>query len=405
MTQSLSGTLAALMLAVAGGAARTVDVQFVARVTRGLGLAAAIPVIWMIVQLLPVPFPELAHTIWINSAEALDQKAWGHISVDLGKTIVALAIYLANVALILTSILVAKDHRRAGSLFILLGAITVLTVVALLADHFFHLFVFALGNPQDVLGAASALGLILSLAACAAGLERSEDRRLALAANARTFVIASGAGLLICAAGLAATRNENVAIVVAFGVATFVSIQLVRRLKLGAWSTAVLLATLATAAVMIIVWRFDTARALSPLSQFATAAPADSLAVAQRLLSDTGWLGTGAGTYTVLLPIYQEFGSMTTQPPSTAAAFAVELGIPMVLIATAIVVALIIRLYRGALSRGRDSFYAAAAASGVIILFGETFCDASLLHSGVAVIGDTIVGIGLAQSASRTDTP
>ena len=93
----------------------------------------------------------------------------------------------------------------------------------------------------------------------------------------------------------------------------------------------------------------------------------------------------------------------STQPPSTAAAFAVELGIPMVLIAAAIVVALIIRLYRGALSRGRDSFYAAAAASGAVILFGETFCDASLLHSGVAVIGDVIVGIGLAQSASRTD--
>ncbi|MGA2999934.1 hypothetical protein [Bradyrhizobium sp.] len=81
------------------------------------------------------------------------------------------------------------------------------------------------------------------------------------------------------------------------------SIQLDRQLKLPAWSTALLLATLVVAAVMIVVWRFGAARAPSPLLQFATAAPADSLAVAQRLLSDAGWMGAGAGTYAVLVSI------------------------------------------------------------------------------------------------------
>jgi hypothetical protein len=393
--QSLAGALVAVTMAAAGIAGRAVDVQFAAQVTRRLGLAAAIPVLWMIIQLLPMPLPQLSHTIWINSNEALATKAWGHISVDIGNTVEALAFYLANIALILTSILVARNHRRAGRLFILLGAMTILTVVVLLADRFFHVLVFALGNPQDVLGAASALGLILSLTAGAVGLERDGDRQ--------TLLFASGGGVLICGAGLAAAGNSNIAIVAAFGAATFVSIQLDRRLKLPAWSTALLLATLVVAAVMIVVWRFDTARALSPLLQFATTAPADSLAVAQRLLSDAGWMGAGAGTYAVLLSIYQEFGGMTKQPPSTAAAFAVEFGIPMVAIAAAISVALIIKLYRGALSRGRDSFYAAAASSGAVILLGQAFCDASLLHSGVAVIGDALVGVGLAQSASRAD--
>jgi hypothetical protein len=398
VTQSLSGTLAAITLAVAGVAARAVDVQFAAQVTRRLGLAAAIPVVWMIIQLLPMPFPELSHTIWINGNEALDAKAWGHISVDLGKTLEALVFYLANIALILTSILVARDHRRAGRLFILLGAITILTIVALLADRFFHVFVFALGNPQEVLGAVSALGLILSLAAGAAGLERQG----APAGNTRTLLIAGGGGVLICGAGLAAAANTNTAIVAAFGAAAFLSIQLIRRLRLAAWSTAVLLLTLGTAALMIVVWRFDTARALSPLTQFASAS-ADSLAAAQRLLSDAGWLGAGAGTYAVLLPIYREFGSTAMQPPTTAAAFAVELGKMMVLVAAAIGAGLIVMLYRGALSRGRDSFYSATAASGAVILLGQAFCDASLLHSGVALIADALVGIGLAQTASRAD--
>jgi hypothetical protein len=397
--QSLSGTLVAVALAAAAVAARAADVQFATRVTRRLGLAAAIPAIWMIVQLLPMPIPNLSHTIWINGNEALNQTAWGHISVDLGKTIGALACYLANIALILTSILVARVHQRAGWLLIVLGAITVLTVVALLVDRLLHVFVFALGNPQDVLGAASALGLVISLAAGSAGL----DRPATPAGNSRTFLVASGAGILICAAGLAATADINIAILAAFGAATFLSIQLVRRLQLAAWTTIVLLATLGVAAAMIVTWRFDSNRTLSPLLQFATAAPASSLAVAQRLVSDTGWFGTGAGTYTVLLPIYREFGSAATQVPSTAASLVIELGLPVTLIAFAIGVGLVVMLCRGAVTRGRDSYYAAAAASGVVILLGQTFCDASLLHSGVAVIGDALVGVGLAQSVSRAD--
>jgi hypothetical protein len=399
VTQSLSGTIAAVTLAAAGVAARAADVQFAAQVTRRLGLAAAMPVVLMVIQLLPMPFPGLSHTIWINGNEALDQQAWGHISADLGETLEALAFYLANIALIVTSVLVARDHTRAGRLFAGLSAITNLTVIALLGDRIFHVFAVPSDDLHEVLGATSTLGLLLSLAA---GADRL-DRRGTPAGNSRTFLFASGAGVLICGAGLAATANENVAIVAAFGAATFLSVQFARRLRLATWSTAVLLATLVTAAAMIVLWRFDSNRALSPLLQFATAAPAGSLAVAQRLLSDTGWFGTGAGTYAVLLPIYREFGNAATQVPSTAVALTVELGLPMALLVIVTGVGLIVTLYYGALTRGRDSIYAAAAASGVVILLGQAFCDASLLHPGVATIGDVLIGIGLAQSISRAD--
>jgi hypothetical protein len=401
--QSLLGTLAAATLSAAGVAAQAADVQSATQVTRRLGLAAAIPAIGMIIQLLPMPIPEFSHTIWINGNEALHKRAWGHISVDLGDTVQALAFYLANVALILATVLVARNHQRAGRLFTLLGAITILTVVALLGSRFFHVFAIAPDELRVVLCATSALGIVMSLAAGAAGLDRRESRRSVPDGNARAFLLASATGLVICVAGVVSTANANIAVVVAFGVATFASIQLVRRMRLATWATPTLLATLVTAALMIIVWRFDTTRAFSPLLQFATAASPSSLAVAQRLLSDTGWLGTGGGTYEVLLPIYRELGSMATQPPTTAAAFAVEFGMPMVLVAAAIGTGLIVMLYRGALSRGRDFFYAATAASGAVILLGQAFCDTSLLHPGVAVLGDALVGVGLAQSARRSD--
>lgn len=92
-----------------------------------------------------------------------------------------------------------------------------------------------------------------------------------------------------------------------------------------------------------------------------------------------------------------------TTPPSTAAALVIELGWPMTLFVFALAIGTIVALYRGALVRGRDSFYPAAAAACAVILSLQAFCDASLLRAGIAVLGDAIIGLGLAQSVSRSD--
>jgi hypothetical protein len=119
------------------------------------------------------------------------------------------------------------------------------------------------------------------------------------------------------------------------------------------------------------------------------------------MLSDTGWTGIGAGNYASLLPIYQELGGSVPKTPSTAAAFAIELGWPMALFTISATIGLVVILSRGALVRGRDSFYPAAAAACAIIVLGQAFCDASLLHSSVAVVGGAVIGLGLAQSISQ----
>jgi hypothetical protein len=156
------------------------------------------------------------------------------------------------------------------------------------------------------------------------------------------------------------------------------------------------------AAVMIIVWRYDSARALSPFLRFAAASSPDAISVAQRLLSDTGPLGTGAGTYAALLPLYQDLGSSVASAPSTAAALTIELGWPMALFSVAIA-AWIAAIF--AFARGRGSFYPAAAAACTIVVLGQVFCDASLSNSCVAVIGAAVIGLGLAQSVSSRDGP
>jgi hypothetical protein len=407
MAQSLVEVLSAAALAFVAGSARAADVNFAAQATRRLKLAAAVPVIWMIIQLLPMPFPGMSHSIWINADEALNQRSFGHISIDIGKTIEALIFYAANITLMIVSMFVARDRRRAELALFSLAATASLTTVVLIILDFVPVGSLAAGETTEMLAAVSSLGAILSVATGTCAIERGESRRPEpdrKAPNTRMTLALAIAGLLVCIAGLAVSVTLNVGLVVAFGVITFGSIQAIRRFGLTGWATVIFVATMVIAATMIVFWRYNSGGSLSPFLAFATAASPQAISVAQRILSDTNWLGTGAGTYAPLLPIYQELGSTVTRPPSTAAAFAIELGWPAVVFAFLFSIGIIATLYRGALNRGRDSFYPAAAAACAIIVLGEAFCDASLLHSCVAVLGDTVIGLGLAQHISGGDS-
>jgi hypothetical protein len=57
---------------------------------------------------------------------------------------------------------------------------------------------------------------------------------------------------------------------------------------------------------------------------------------------------------------------------------------------------------RGAVRRGRDSFYATGAAGCAITLAAEAFADASLLGTAILILAATVLGLGLAQSVGRT---
>ena len=73
----------------------------------------------------------------------------------------------------------------------------------------------------------------------------------------------------------------------------------------------IFVATMITAAAMIILWRYDSARMLSPFLQFATAASPDAISVTQRILSDTGLAGNWRGNFCAALaclPGARQFG-------------------------------------------------------------------------------------------------
>src|SRR3569832_2215159 len=169
--RSLAEALAALAIASLGISARAADINVAAKAIKGLKAATAIPAIWMIVQLLPTPIG--AHSVWAYADAALGQHRWGHISLDLGRTVLALAFYTANIALAVAAIFVARDRRRAELILTALTAISALTVAGLLIGKWG--LIAGVTNPDEILSGVGGLGILLSLTSVVRALERSES--------------------------------------------------------------------------------------------------------------------------------------------------------------------------------------------------------------------------------------
>ena len=122
------------------------------------------------------------------------------------------------------------------------------------------------------------------------------------------------------------------------------------------------------------------------------------------MLDDAPLVGTGAGTFAALAPIYREIDD---PPPNSvaataAAAFAIELGKPMFWLIAAATAGSIFILLRASLQRGRDSFYPAMAGSCLITLLLLSFNNAGLFGTATSLIAAAVIGLGIAQSKSRT---
>ncbi len=171
--QSLIAVLAALALACVGIFARAGDVDLATRSTRGIKLAAAVPAIWMAIQLLPTPIG--AHSIWNYANDAMGRQSWGHVSVDLGMTTLALVFYLANVSLILVGIFVARDRRGAELVLAVVTATMAITIIVLLIGKSGLIPGFD-GDLNEILGAVSAFGILLSLTSGTRAIEQRGSR-------------------------------------------------------------------------------------------------------------------------------------------------------------------------------------------------------------------------------------
>jgi hypothetical protein len=397
--------VAAIMLATAAKAAQT-ELASTAQLLKRFSLAILLPLVWMVLQTLPLPFSPLANPVWSTTSIALnDPSLPGRISLDPGATLGGLFLYLVNVSLVVSTVIITKDRHRAETLLFVLCAVTTFMSLEVLLgrlDLFAGLITDA-GGPTSPFPAATALAILTNGALIARAIERhlhQQDIRNLASVPLWLGVLSGLSGIAVAFAAMATFARGTLLVVTALGLTVIVFIAAVRRLGFRSWPSAMLFAVVVVTAGAIALPRVQSGG--SGLLGFVNFAP-EAVALAGRMYADASWLGNGVGTFGLTSKAYQELGATTLAvPPSTAVLIVIESGRLALVILAGFAAQLFFVTFRGAVRRGRDSFFASAAAAGILVVLCESFLDSSLSSASVQIIGAMMVGLGLAQSAGRT---
>ncbi|WP_245266341.1 hypothetical protein [Bradyrhizobium sp. WSM1743] len=323
----------------------------------------------------------------------------GPITADIGLTVNALLLALAAVSLLSVAILVVRNRGRAELVLFVLSGVT--AVSALMLD--LHRLSPALAGaaPHDLATTLAGLGLMLNLAVMQLAAERAETRHSLLRSVA--IGLCGLVGALVSAAAIFGFSGSNSAIAAAFGVVVILLILVIRRLDLSPLAAGALSAAALIGAAIVLTFLFEKSSGpilLRLIPEMGT----ETKAALERMLADTRWFGAGAGTFAAVGRIYQsDAGAVLSAPSAATSVFA---GMGWIGLAATIAVSLIalLRLFFGALQRGRDSFFPAAAAACVLFALVQSFAGPGLLRPAAILCLSVIVGLGLSQSVSQSSS-
>jgi hypothetical protein len=311
-------------------------------------------------------------------------------------TLLALGRYLFALGIGFVATTVAIDRERAQwTLFVLVGMTTLLSALVIANG-------IGAGVDHGTANASAALGAILSFAATlhfAERLEMQRDRTAVAIARSAAVLGACALAWAMCGYAVVHSSPRQILFVAGCGSAVLALIGAARRTGIGIRTAMATAAAGLVAAVGIAAAGADAPG--DPFLRFAIDEPIPAI---ERMLADTGMAGSGAGTFSALVPIYGTVADIArgAAVPTAAAAVAIELGRPMWGLLVVIGIAIAGALFRAAMERGRDWCYPGAAASCIVVIVLESFVDVTFFATAVMLVASAVVGLGLAQSESRT---
>ena len=390
----LGTTAAALSLLAATASARKADYDHFVRATSwGRWILIAIPLL-IAAQLAPLPL-SIAHPIWASTRDAIGGLPLGPITADLGLTVSALLLAMAAISLLAVTILVVRNRGRAELVLFVLSGLT--AVSALMLD--LHRLSLAAATPADFTTSLAGLGLMLNLAVMQLAAERAETHHSVLRSVA--IGLCGLVGASVSAVAIFGFSGTNSAIAASFGIVLILLILVIRRLDLSPLAASALSVAALVGAAIVLSFLFE--KSSGPvLLRLVPEMGGETRAALERMLADTRWFGAGAGTFAAVGRIYQsDAGAALTAPSAAPPVFAglgwIGLGIMMVVSLIALV-----RLFFGALQRGRDSFFPATTAACVLFALVQSFAGPGLLRPAAILCLSVIVGLGLSQSVSQS---
>ncbi|MFK4489238.1 hypothetical protein [Bradyrhizobium sp. USDA 336] len=391
------GTMAAALgLLAAALSSRKADYEHYLRATSwGRWILLAIP-LSIAAQLAPLPL-RFAHPIWASAHEVIGGLSLGPITADIGLTVNALLLALAAISLLGVAILVVRNRGRAELVLFVLSGVTAIS--ALMLD--LHRLSPALAGsvPHDLTTSLAGLGLMLNLAVMQLAAERAETHHSIV----RSVVIGlcGLVGALVSAAAIFGLSGTNSAMAAAFGVVLILLILVIRRLDLSPLAASALSVAALIGAAIVLTFLFE--KNSGPiLLRLVPEMGTETKAALERMLADTRWFGAGAGTFAAVGRIYlSDAGAVLTAPSAATSVFAGMGWLGLVAMIAVSLLALV-RLFVGALQRGRDSFFPASAAACVLFALVQSFAGPGLLHPAAILCLSVILGLGLSQSVSQS---
>lgn len=356
------------------------------------------PCIWMLIQILPLGGRPLTNSIWVSASSALGHPLAGTITIDTGETILALARYITAISVVLLSVVVALDRQRAVALLVLSTLVTVgmsAGFIAIQLDWEPNTAFDHLTNRADIT-AIVVIGIVLSAAVTVRSYEKTKSPRYESSRRLISLLtmIASLASLMVCSIATLMTSHAT-QFAGLIGMATVASVFAIRKWRLGRWGQFGLAATAVVTIVAFI--------AASPGNgSNLTIGLADQRSGAiERMLSDARWNGSGAGTFDALAPIYRDLDEADVRANSTTAAIvAIEMGWPFLWVCCIALMAGAAILFRCAMLRRQECFYASAGAGCILAFLISSFGTYGTLGASSPVLLSVVSGLAIAQSKS-----
>ncbi|MDA9503443.1 hypothetical protein XI09_01015 [Bradyrhizobium sp. CCBAU 11386] len=378
-----------------------------ARLLRPLLIIALItPALWMALQLVPIPFGGLGNPIWATASAALNEPLAERFTVDLRATMLSLAQYNAIVATALVTAVVALDRQRAAR--VLYALVCVTTLVSALAiwrtispshDSSPSAYAAAVTNGSI----AAALGVILSTAMAIRAFDqlRRPGRSPRSAKGPIASLLAAILSLIVSIATVLVCSDSAMVAAALLGAGTLAAVVAIRRWFFGFWGMAGAVATaaiifIASFTVIPIKKNTDLTLALSTQSEAAT----------ERMLQDIGPVGSGAGTFDALLPVYRDIGvTAVRERPTVAAAIAIEMGHAFLCGLLIVTVVGACTLFKRSLSRGYDYLFPAVGAGASVSLLILAFAKDGILNLSVSLLVAALYGLAFGQSLALQEFP
>ena len=398
---------AAIGMMIIAAAIRPGEARHFFKLIRVPAALGAIPLTWMLIQLLPIPLHGLSRSIWESAASALNTPLLASISIDPGLTLIALCRFVSMLAIAFVAAAVSIDRQRAEKLLLMLASIAAVISLALLVNQlggFDLLEETDAGRAHATVVTAGIIGIVLFVASAIMIIERYEMRRHDHESLPPLLILSSIviAGLLVCSLTLVAGDASYAIFAAACGVATVVIIYFVRRIGFGP-GAGLAIGCVAIVAVAAIIWTKGHPIAGDISLRYMTGAKADVVSLDSRIIDEVGLGGSGAGTFEAISLIYGTPAPLEVFRPSTfAAQIAIELGRPALWIIVGLACALIVMCAQATFTRGRDFFYPLAGAGVTVAMILNSFNNSGLTNPAISLIVAVALGLGLAQRIGRT---